>query len=521
MSSKKNEVSPVKQKITHSWLRYRSTKFVLHCGPTGSGKTYNAVQAVIKSSGRCCYLSPLRLLAWEVYEKLNEQEIGCSLVTGEERIEQEGDRVVSCTVEMLDVRTKFDIAIIDECFMLQDPSRGKNWLRAIMEIQANEVHLIINEEVQLLVTNLLKCIIDEECIEIKTYTRLVPLVIEKNGYNIDKPLSKTIFVVFSRIDVLYYKSFFEKKGQNVSILYGNLPPEVKKTQMEAFITGKNSVCVATDVIGMGLNLPCEHVVFLKSEKFDGKENRPLNATDVKQIGGRAGRYGISDKGHVWGLNKKVGQFLSQRFNTFVEVRHTFLGLDVDILRLLQEKTLLAKIRAFQKLDIIPDAFKDYVKLQDIQQYTLYYIEELEKLDLELAWTLLNAPIKENSKLYWKTCVQALADDPLARIPCPVNRSIKINDINSLKEAETMFSECELFIYFSHNRLLAEHVDNNEVHAIQILKKLLIDEIDRALLDKKIMKSKKCVDCGCELPVNTHHARCYECYQELLNYNDGY
>src|ERR1035438_6613144 len=97
---------------------------------------------------------------------------------------------------------------------------------------------------------------------------------------------KGVFITFSRIDVLINKMKIENLGFECSVLYGNLPPEVKKKQIEDFIEGRTSHLVATDVIGMGLNIPCDYLVFLEIEKYDGVQNRRLNPIEIRQIAGR-------------------------------------------------------------------------------------------------------------------------------------------------------------------------------------------------------------------------------------------
>ena len=111
-------------------------------------------------------------------------------------------------------------------------------------------------------------------------------------------------MAFSRRTVLGLKADLEKKfNRSVAVVYGNLPPEVRLRQAERFASGEAEICVATDAIGMGLNLPADNVCFYEVEKFDGKNMRVLNPNEIKQIAGRAGRFGLSEQGMVGALSK--------------------------------------------------------------------------------------------------------------------------------------------------------------------------------------------------------------------------
>ena len=125
--------------------RARHRRIILHVGPTNSGKTYSALKR-LREAERGIYCSPLRLLAWEVADRLMEEySIPCRLVTGQERTEPPGARHVSCTVEMADISTAFDVAVLDEFQMIGDIERGWAWTRAILGINAAEVHLCGDE----------------------------------------------------------------------------------------------------------------------------------------------------------------------------------------------------------------------------------------------------------------------------------------------------------------------------------------------------------------------------------------
>lgn len=116
--------------------------FILHVGPTNSGKSHDAV-AALATAQNGVYLAPLRLLAFEQFDSMNKDGVYCSLRTGEERIEVPGATVQSSTIEMLDTTEFYDVAVIDEAQMIQDPVRGGNWTRAILGTLAREIHICL------------------------------------------------------------------------------------------------------------------------------------------------------------------------------------------------------------------------------------------------------------------------------------------------------------------------------------------------------------------------------------------
>ena len=115
-------------------------RFILHVGPTNSGKTYDALQA-LKTAGRGVYLGPLRLLALEMYDTLNEQGVPCELLTGEEFIRTENAAVTASTIELCNFNKRYDVAVIDEAQLISDPHRGGSWTKAIFMVDAAEVHI--------------------------------------------------------------------------------------------------------------------------------------------------------------------------------------------------------------------------------------------------------------------------------------------------------------------------------------------------------------------------------------------
>ncbi|CAM3735369.1 helicase-related protein [Mesobacillus zeae] len=271
----------------------KSLRYILHVGETNTGKTFRALEKM-KRAESGIYLAPLRLLALEVYEKLNADGVPCSLKTGEEEKPVPGAAHMSSTVEMFREKDHYEVIVIDEAQMIADEARGFSWYRAITKANASEVHIIGSRNMKDLMLELL----EDEDVEVIEYTRDIPLQVEKKEFKLSHTKKGDALVCFSRRQVLETASRLQRNGYHVSMIYGSMPPETRQKQIQRFINGETQVVVATDAIGMGLNLPIRRIVFLENEKFDGTRRRRLTSQEVKQIAGRAGRKGIYEVGRV-------------------------------------------------------------------------------------------------------------------------------------------------------------------------------------------------------------------------------
>ena len=232
----------------------------LHVGPTNSGKTYHALKR-LEQANSGVYGGPLRLLAHEVYARLNARGKICDLVTGDERILKsgvaQGSCIKSCTVEMIPLNTYFDVAVVDEIQMIGHEQRGWAWTQALLGLKAREVHLCGEERTVPLIRELVASMGDK--LEIHTYKRLSPL--KTMSASLHGSLSELrkgdCVVVFSRVGIHAMKRDIERATQRrVAIVYGSLPPETRAQQARLFNDPENDydVLVASDAIGMGLNL---------------------------------------------------------------------------------------------------------------------------------------------------------------------------------------------------------------------------------------------------------------------------
>jgi ATP-dependent RNA helicase SUPV3L1/SUV3 len=230
----------------------------MHVGPTNSGKTYRALKRLEEvDSG--IYLGPLRLLAHEVYTRLNAKGKPCALVTGEEQRMPEGSRanMFSCTVEMAPLNTRFDVAVIDEIQMISHKERGWAWTQAFLGLQAKEIHLCGEARTVPLMREL--CALVGDKVHVHEYERLSPLQVQPQSLRGDlKKLEKgDCIVAFTVVGIHALRREVEQKtGKKCAIVYGGLPPETRAQQARLFNDPDNDYdyLVASDAIGMGLNL---------------------------------------------------------------------------------------------------------------------------------------------------------------------------------------------------------------------------------------------------------------------------
>jgi ATP-dependent RNA helicase SUPV3L1/SUV3 len=267
----------------------------LHVGPTNSGKTYHALQR-LEQAETGVYAGPLRLLAHEVFTRLNAKGKQCMLITGEEKRAPDDSlaaNITSCTVEMMPLNKDVDVAVIDEIQMIGNADRGWAWTQAVLGVKAREVHLCGETRTVPLIREL--CASLGEKLIVHEYERLSPLQMADKSLrgNLKKLRKGDCIVSFSVMGIHALRKQIEQStGRKVATVYGSLPPETRAQQARLFNDPDNDYdfLVASDAIGMGLNLSIKRVIFESSSKFDGFRQRTLVTPDIKQIAGRAGRY---------------------------------------------------------------------------------------------------------------------------------------------------------------------------------------------------------------------------------------
>ncbi|KZV65085.1 hypothetical protein PENSPDRAFT_656101 [Peniophora sp. CONT] len=319
-------------------------KIIMHVGPTNSGKTHNALSALAAArSGQ--YMGPLRLLAFEIFSRLNSGQIvplgadpasdpypepdeqtnldaaplprngqpalsairahgdpryarKCSMITGEERRDVKGSTITACTVEMCDFQKLSDVAVIDEIQMIADPDRGRSWTAAVLGVPAREVHICGEESAVPLVEALLRDTGDD--IVVNRYQRLSPLrVADEPLGDLSNVQEGDCVVAFSRSRIFAAKAEIERRTKlRCAVAYGRLPPDVRSEQAALFNDPNSGfdVLVGSDALGMGLNLKIRRVIFTQISKYSGLTSceEQLSNSAIKQIGGRAGRFGLHE-----------------------------------------------------------------------------------------------------------------------------------------------------------------------------------------------------------------------------------
>lgn len=284
-------------RFPHEWFpatRTMQRMIHLHVGPTNSGKTYNALKA-LENSNSGIYAGPLRLLAHETFMRFKAKGKRCALITGEEMRIPEGDDsyFASCTVEMTPLNQRVDVAVIDEIQMIGDDNRGWAWTQALLGVQAKELHLCGEERAVPLIESL--CAKMGDKVVVHRYKRLSSLqpMQESLGGKFENLKKGDAIVSFSRVNLHFLKAGIERATRRkCAIVYGALPPESRAQQAALFNDPNNEYdfLAASDAIGMGLNLEIKRVVFESVTKHDGIQMRALTVPEMKQIGGRAGRY---------------------------------------------------------------------------------------------------------------------------------------------------------------------------------------------------------------------------------------
>jgi hypothetical protein len=489
--------------------RRETQQVTLHVGPPNSGKTYQALEA-LKAAGSGWYLAPLRLLAFEVYDRLNAAGVPCNLLTGEESFTRDGAQITAATVEMFDAQRPARCVVIDEAHMLADADRGWAWTRALMEAEAGEIHIISSETGRDLVERLAKAAAMP--ITIVEHERLTPIRVADRHWTLESLPNRTILVSFSRRGVLQLKTYLENLKRTVSVVYGNLPPEVRRKQADRFAEGKTQICIATDAVGMGLNLPADCVCFYEVEKFDGRELRELTAAEIHQIGGRAGRYGLSEGGVIGATDRVSLRVIQALFDTKPEpLTFARIAPEVEDLELIPG-SLAERFSQWQQLGSIPDDLRELIKPADIDERIalagMLKDEEVNQLGLAAAVRIVNAPTRESTRLYWRLCAERIIAGNAMPLPAPAPNVI--NNARDLEITEHSISAADIYLWLSQREEFADCAPDAET--VREQRTFWSMNIDSALT-RKLDTRAQCNVCGRPLPVNHRFSVCDRCFHK--------
>jgi ATP-dependent RNA helicase SUPV3L1/SUV3 len=408
--------------------RFEPETVVAHVGPTNSGKTHSALE-FLAETGRGVFAAPLRMLAQEAHRRLSAQ-LGAEhvgLVTGEERVNEHAP-IICCTAEMAPLHG--EVLVLDEVQWAEDTERGSAWTRLLLAGEYRHILLLGAVEALPLIENAFPDA------EVRFFERKAPL--DWTGAVSFQSLKPgTVVVAFSRRAVLALAGELNRRRPgHVAVLYGAMPLASRRLEIERFMSGQAQVCCATDVLGHGVNLPCETLLFAESQKFDGEERRDLHAWEIAQIAGRAGRFGLVERGHVGVLTGIVwanadpdliesaltphvplpGGHLGYRVVDTARIRPRLEDLPVD-----SPLQLAAALRAWHTAALRQWAADSWLSVESIGPLLVRLDavqrrlrERGHKLPLEQVWKLVNAPIDEDNVELLATLALALAGDRAQR-----------------------------------------------------------------------------------------------------------
>ena len=254
-------------------------------GPTNTGKTHLAIETMLSfDTGMIGF--PLRLLAREVYDKVIKKVKSekVALITGEEKIIPSNAKYYLCTVESMPIDKNLEFVGVDEIQMCSDHERGHIFTDRLLNIRGNKLTMFMG-------SNTIKNIVSklDDDIEFINRNRL-----SKLSYSGHKKISrinrKAAIIAFSAEEVYAIAELLRRQKGGAAIVMGSLSPKTRNAQVNLYQSGDVDFLVATDAIGMGINMDLDYVYFSNLKKFDGKKLRKLNLSEIGQIAGRAGRY---------------------------------------------------------------------------------------------------------------------------------------------------------------------------------------------------------------------------------------
>ncbi len=484
-------------------------KLTLHIGPTNSGKTFAAMEK-LKKADTGYYLAPLRLLALEGYENLRSAGIDASLITGEEQLLDPDATHISSTIEMLNYDVDVDVCVIDEVQLIDDRDRGWAWANAIIGAPAKEVIMTGSPASKEAIIELANYLGEE--LEIVEFERKNPLTLMQHHTPLEKIEKGTAVIAFSRKEVLKLKQKLSSHF-SVSTVYGNLSPEVRREEARRFREGETEVLVATDAISMGMNLPIKTVLFTKAQKFDGIMDRELTPNEIKQIAGRAGRYGIEEQGFVGATSPDVLKIIKKNwekpdipvalpFKVMANLDHVKL-----VSSILEENSLAEVLRFFAQNMVFSGPF-EAANLEDMVEIAAL-IDNYE-LDIVTKFHLATAPLTLSSPYIlgvFESYLECLENKkPIYYNPPKLNSEYALTN-EDLLHAEDMVKEISLYLWLSY-RFEEYFVDSTKAREHRAV---LNAFIERSLQQKQF--AFRCKLCNTVLPVGSKFRICERCYKK--------
>ena len=279
----------------------KKNKITAVLGPTNTGKTHLAIETMLSfESGMIGF--PLRLLAREVYEKVIKKTSldKVALITGEEKIIPPDAKYFLCTVESMPIDKQLDFVGVDEIQMCADHERGHIFTDRLLNMRGEKLTMLMGSNT---IKNIIAKLDDD--IEFINRERLSKLTYAGHK-KISRINRKTAIIAFSAEEVYAIAELIRRQKGGAAIVMGSLSPKTRNAQVELYQSGDVDFLVATDAIGMGINMDLDYVYFSNLKKFDGRKLRKLNLSEIGQIAGRAGRYLNNGSFGITGDCKEIG-----------------------------------------------------------------------------------------------------------------------------------------------------------------------------------------------------------------------
>ncbi len=357
-------------------------------GPTNTGKTHLAIETMLSfESGMIGF--PLRLLAREVYDKVIKKISldKVALITGEEKIIPSNAKYFLCTVESMPIDKHLEFVGIDEIQMCSDHERGHIFTDRLLNMRGEKLTMLMGSST---IKNIISKLDGD--IEFINRERLSKLTYagHKKISRIDR---KTAIIAFSTEEVYAIAELIRRQKGGAAIVMGSLSPKTRNAQVELYQSGDVDFLVATDAIGMGINMDLDFVYFSNVKKFDGKKLRRLNLSEIGQIAGRAGRYLNDGSFGITGDCKEISPEEVELLENhkFEEIKTLFwrnsnlnFNNPISLIKSLEEKPQMEWLRKIHECED-EKALKYFLKDQKILN------KEFDKKTLMLLWECCQIP----------------------------------------------------------------------------------------------------------------------------------
>ena len=338
--------------------------------------------------------------------------------------------------------------------------------------------------------------------EIEIHHRKTPLICMGRTIDFTKVEPGDALITFSKVGVLRLAEDLRQEGKEPAIIYGALPYSTRRRQMEGFLSGEMEYVVSTDAIGMGLNLPIRRIIFMDTEKFDGIQRRELKAEEIKQIAGRAGRYGMYDRGYV-GATRNLAAVRAGLEAVVEPIQYAVVGfsdlvlrVDYDLLEVLTEWNKMPTVEPYRKLDI-----SRYISLiSKMRELNL----QLEKEDeLRAANIPFDERVSELKNLFFH-----FLDNYRQGIDIE-QPGLSTEKAPTLPQLELHYKKLDL--YFSFCRTFDLPIDDDKLYDSR---EEVAETINDILLHRLKNNIQFCQRCRKALPLHHLGRYCPECYRKM-------